>query len=280
MPELLFERTTLSAIITIGIIIVFLIVFYFTLSRIENRIISRIKTKRQLHNAKIFFKTTKYTLLLLSILGFALFYAGSWTGLGIGFGLLSAALGFALQKPITGIAAWLMVIINRPFTIGDRILIGDVRGDVADIRITHIYLYEVGGLVPGEENTNRVILIPNSMLFDLNVINYTKSSEYVLDEVGFIVTFKSDLEKAKNVALRGAHTITGDIIERTQHEPYIRTFFTPTGIKIHIRYMSPATRLHEMSSKMTEYIVRHVQEEPNVELAYPHTKVLFEKGAL
>ncbi len=38
-----------------------------------------------------------------------------------------------------------MVIIKRPFEIGDRIIIGDVRGDVIDLTLTHIYISEIGG---------------------------------------------------------------------------------------------------------------------------------------
>ena len=42
-------------------------------------------------------------------------------------------LGWSLQRPVTGVAAWLMVMIKRPFMIGDRIIIQGVRGDVLEI---------------------------------------------------------------------------------------------------------------------------------------------------
>ena len=58
---------------------------------------------------------------------------------------LSMVLGWSLQRPVTDIAAWLMVMIKRPFKIGDRIIIRGVRGDVLEISPTHILLGEVGG---------------------------------------------------------------------------------------------------------------------------------------
>lgn len=204
-------------------------------------------------------------------------YIGGWSGLGVWLGLFTAALGFALQKPISGIAAWLMVIVQRPFRIGDRVAIGTVRGDVAEIRLSHIYISEIGGIVPGEEKSNRIILVPNNLLFDLNIINYTKSSDYMLDEVRFTITFGSNIDKAKKIALEACRNKAKEIIDITKSEPYIRTFFTPHGMQINLRYISEATRLQEFSSSITEEIVRKIKMVKDVEIAYPHTKVVMDK---
>ncbi len=119
-----------------------------------------------------------------------LFLHASWTALGLGVGLLSVAIGWALQRPITGMAAWFMIVVKRPFEIGDRVTIGAVKGDVVDITLTHIYINEIGGLVPSEENSGRTIMIPNSVLFEQNIINYTLQNEFVLDQVVTMVTMR------------------------------------------------------------------------------------------
>src|SRR3989344_242908 len=100
----------------------------------------------------IFSRLIWYLVVGLGLIVALLSYSGSWTGLGITLGLFSAALGFALQRPITGVAAWVMLDIKRPFEIGDRIIVSGVRGDVADVTLTHIYVREIGGIVAGEEN--------------------------------------------------------------------------------------------------------------------------------
>lgn len=82
------------------------------------------KRKKQVSDIEIFSKIFKYTLLLILII-FAIFsYAGSWSSLGLIVGLLSAALGWALQKPISGVAAWILIVANRPFELGIGLLSG------------------------------------------------------------------------------------------------------------------------------------------------------------
>ena len=171
---------------TIAALVILIIVFNFILSVAKKNLLQRAKTKKQISNVQIFSKIFRYVFFLIIIL-FAIFtYSGSWTSLGLMVGLLSAALGWALQKPITGIAAWIMVVTRRPFEIGDRIIIGAVRGDVLDVTLTHVYLKEIGGTVPGEENSGRTIIVPNSILFEQNIINYTLQDEYIFVDSKFI----------------------------------------------------------------------------------------------
>src|SRR3989338_138283 len=264
-----------NAVLRISIAVVALIFLFYLLTFLEKRFTSKVKSLNQFHNLKIFFRLVNYFILLVTLVIFLFAYVGSWAGLGLGLGFFTAALGWALQKPITGIAAWLIVIAYRPFKIGDRVSIGGVSGDVADIRLTHIYLNEVGGIAAGEENSNRVIMIPNSILFDQNIINYTKSSPYVLDEVGFSVTFSSDIDIAKKIVLDSTRRITQEVIERIKQEPYIRIALTTDGVKLNVRYMSPAVRLYEMSTKVAEEIVRGINSESKVQFAYPHTELVF-----
>ena len=170
-----------------------------------------------------------------------------------------------------------MVIIKRPFEIGDRIIIGDVRGDVIDLTLTHIYIAEIGGIVKGEETSGRIIMVPNSLLFEKSIINYTQESEYVLDQVAAPVTFESDLDKVEKIFIESAKKYTRDVIKITKKQPYLRTYFQAHGILVHVRYMSPAKRIQEVSSTITREIHKRMMETKGVELAYQHTEVLFRK---
>jgi len=89
-----------------------------------------------------------FSIIFLSRLIFIfLAFSRSLTGIGVSAGLLLAALAWALQRSITGIAVWLMIIIKRPFEIGEIIIIGDIKGDVADITLTQIHIKEIGGVL-------------------------------------------------------------------------------------------------------------------------------------
>jgi len=170
-----------------------------------------------------------------------------------------------------------MVIIKRPFEIGDRIIIGNVRGDVTDISLTHIYIGEIGGIVAGEEKSGRVVMVPNSILFEQNIVNYTYSNdEFTLDQVGLTITFESNLDKAMEIVLKAAEKHRKRF-KVDKGEPYVRTFFDPHGMKVWVRYFSPAKRLEELSSEISKEIYENIMRTKNVEIAYPHRDIIIRK---
>lgn len=257
---------------------IILMLVYFTLNYLLNYIrtsmLRTAKKKRQISNIEIFTKIFRYMILFFLLITGIFSYFGSWTGLGLTMGLMSAALGWALQKPITGLAAWFMIVIKRPFEIGDRIIVGSVKGDVQDITLTHIYLNEIGGMVPSEENSGRTIMIPNAVMFEQNIINYTYQGEYVLDQVVTSVTYESNLDRAIAICLTAAKKHIAQFGDMKQ-EPYIRTAFASSSINVQVRYMAPATRLQEISSDITRDILDAVRKEQSISFAYPHTEVVF-----
>ncbi|MBW2995670.1 mechanosensitive ion channel family protein [Candidatus Woesearchaeota archaeon] len=262
---------------TIVTVIIFLILFNITLNVIKKALLRRAKTKHLKSNIRIFTRIAKYTA-FLAIAIFAVFtYAGSWTGLGLSIGLFSAALGWALQRPITGIAGWIMVIIKRPFELGDRIIIGKVRGDVVDITLTHIYVQEIGGIIGGEENSGRVVMIPNSKLFEQDIINYTFDTEHVLAQVAFTITFESNVDKAVEIAVDAARKNTRKIMKETESKPYTRLSLHPNGMEVRIRFMTPAKQFQEFQSIVTKDIFDNLAKAKDIRLSYPHNEVLFTK---
>jgi small-conductance mechanosensitive channel len=269
--------TLLRFLTAFAIGIVIFLVLYLIVKRWERKLLGMHAGKKQRHNIKVFSSISVYVFLIVIMLSVLFFVLGSFSGLGIGLGLLTASLGFALQKPISGIAAWLMVIVSRPFVIGDRIIVNGVRGDVIDIKITHIYIAEIGGIVPGEESSKRIILVPNAILFEQNVTNYTGQDDYMLDQVSFTITFESDIDAAVRSSIETTERLTQDIIKTTGQKPYSRVFFSTTGVSINIRYMSPVARLQEYSSLVTRGILQAVRQLKGVELAYPHTKVILKR---
>jgi small-conductance mechanosensitive channel len=260
--------------------IIIVLVLYFFLNWLlrltERRLLKDAKTKTEKSNIKIFFQVSRYVLILLIVIFAILSYTGSLAGIGVTAGLLSAALGWALQRPITGMAAWLMVVIKRPFEIGDRVIIGQVKGDVVDITLTHIHIGEIGGTIASEETSGRVILIPNAKLFEQDIVNYTKEDELILDQVKFTITFESDINKAQKIAKEAAEEVIKNYLEKTK-EPYTRTQFQASGIDVVIRYFIPAPKREEASSIITQKIFLKINEAEDVEFAYPHTEVLLRK---
>lgn len=203
---------------------------------------------------------------------------GQLKAVGAGFALFGGMLlGWSLQAPVSGIAAWALINVKRPFRVGDRILLPSLglNGDVMDVGLMYTALNQVGGTIGSEEAIGRHILIPNAMLFSQVVINYTaemgiKDAAHFLDEVIVRITFDSDWDAAEQMLLDAAREVTGDIIRETGQEPYIRSDFYDYGVYMRLRYMTLATDRPRITHELTKRIFRGFQRDLRVDLAIPY----------
>ena len=137
---------------------------------------------RRVHDTKTLYqwrKTITYVTAILAFLGVGSIWLQGFASVSTYLGLLSAGIAIALQDPIVNLAGWLFIIIRRPFEVGDRVQIGEHRGDVIDIRIFQFTLMEVGNWVEADQSTGRVIHIPNGKVFREAQANYSKGFEYI-----------------------------------------------------------------------------------------------------
>ncbi|MBR3660897.1 MAG: mechanosensitive ion channel [Bacilli bacterium] len=104
-------------------------------------------------------------------------------------GSIGLALGLALQGGLSNIAGGVMIMIFKPFKVGDFIDNGTNSGTVKEINIFHTVL---------STYDNKMIVIPNGNLSNSVVINYSKYPERLLD-IPISVDYKSNLENVKSV---------------------------------------------------------------------------------
>ncbi|MBU1941978.1 MAG: mechanosensitive ion channel family protein, partial [Candidatus Thermoplasmatota archaeon] len=156
IDALLREIEPYSEILQIIVVILIAFIIFSIIHRIiKGRLLRTVKTKKQRTNITVFLDMLKYLFAVVIFLIVISFYSGKLGDLGFFAGLLSVALGWALQKPISGVVAWLILVLRRPFQIGDRVIISGITGDVTNITLTHIILDEVGGTIDGEESSGR-----------------------------------------------------------------------------------------------------------------------------
>ncbi len=183
-------------------------------------------------------------------------------------------LGWSLQAPVSGFAAWALVSLKRPFRPGDRIQFPNLglTGDVKDVGIMYTMLDQVGGSIGSEEAVGRYVLVPNAMLFSQVVINYTVMQEaaYMLDEVVIRITYDSDWKKAEKILLDAATEVTKDIIEATKQKPYIRSDYYDYGVYLRLRYQTRVKDRVEIAYEINKRIFNEIQKEPSVDLAIPY----------
>jgi len=196
--------------------------------------------------------------------------AGSWVAVAPFIGML---LGWSLQAPISGLAAWALVTAKRPFRLGDRVMLPTLGliGDVQQMGMMYTVLNQVGGTVGTEEATGRHILIPNAMLFSNVVINYTpqQADPFVLDEVVVRITYDSDWQVAERILLDAAIAVTGDMIKQTGQKPYIRSDLYDYGVYLRLRYTTLAMDRPRIVHEITRKIFDEFQANPKVDFAIP-----------
>jgi len=258
-------------------IIVFLIISRIVLVSLRRRLIKKAKNKAQISDIKIFSRI--FNVVIFCVIIFVTFfsYVGSWSGLGIFAGLITAGLGFALQKPITGIAAWIMIIIKRPFKVGDRVKIGDNKGEIYDITLTHIYIDETGGMADTEDHSGRNIMIPNYKLFEIDIINYTLTHDLIMGEVSLLVSFDSNISKTLTIVKDIMNKNAGKFAEQIKKVNSVTTNFKDTGVVVKLLFYAPVYTIQELKSKIVLEIYNSLKNEKDINFAGADGKGIFKR---
>jgi len=200
-------------------------------------------------------------------------------------GLISAGLAIALQDIIKSIAGWVFILWRKPFSVGDRIQVGNHAGDVIDIRIFQFSLMEIGNWVDAEQSTGRVIHIPNSAVWSETVANYSGGFEYIWNEIPILVTFESNWVKAKNIILeiteKHAVQVGGEAEKRIKEAskrymifystltPTVYTSVRNSGILLTIRYLIEPRKRRATEQLIWEDVLRSFAECDDIDFAYP-----------
>ncbi len=134
------------------------------------------------------------------------------TRLSTAIGLVTAGLAFALQKVVSSIAGYFVILRGRNFTIGDRISMGGVRGDVIGLGFIQTTIMEMGQppavqtsdpaiWVKSRQFTGRIVTVANSKIFDEPVFNYTRDFPFIWEEIAIPITYEADRKKAEGIML-------------------------------------------------------------------------------
>jgi len=209
-------------------------------------------------------------------------------------GLLSAGIAVALRDPIVNLFGWVYISWRRPFSVGDRITVDGLTGDVVDIGAFSFALLEVGGWVGADQSTGRIAHLPNGKVFSSPVINYTQGFDYIWHEIPITVTFESNWRKAKEVLLSIAHRHADRVSEEaaswirrasrrflityTALTPIVYTKIVENGVQLTIRYLTSPRKRRDTEQAIAEDILESFAKLPDVDFAYPTWRVFDQKA--
>jgi small-conductance mechanosensitive channel len=243
---------------------------------------------RQTDDVKARYKWKKvltYILAVIVLLLLAQVWFEGFEDMGTYIGLLSAGIAIALKDLVTNVAAWMFIIIRRPFTVGDRIEMGSVKGDVIDIRIFQFTLLEIGNWVDADQSTGRIIHVPNGKIFTDYQANYTTGFQFIWNEIPILLTFESDWEKAKDILRRIAKKHTEHLTRAAEEKikqaarqfmifyshltPTVYTSVRDSGVLLTIRYICDARNRRGTEQLLWEDILREFAQHKDIDYAYP-----------
>lgn len=136
--------------------------------------------------------------------------------LSFAIGLAGAGVAVALQDVLASIAGAFSIGFSRLYTVGDRVQIGETRGDVIDIGLLRTTLMETGDWVSKDLYNGRIVRIPNSTVLKGSVFNYSQGFQFIWDEIKVVFTNSSDCRLAKEMLLRAAKEAIGEYLAEAE----------------------------------------------------------------
>ncbi len=203
--------------------------------------------------------------------------------------IIALGLALALQKYTASFIAFFVISFTRIFEIGDRIRIGNVKGDVRHLGLIHVILEEVGEDEKlGGELTGRLLYVPNLIILDQPVLNYSKGhfeaipGDYVFDEVRIPITTDSNVEKASDILedivkkLDEPHIIEARkmfnkgfprFLEEATSNPRVLVHVEPQRIWIKGKFVAPVKGRNDLRSDILLHFLREADGSSGIKLA-------------
>jgi len=236
-------------------------------------------------------RSSQYVTGMISFLVIISIWVNEFRSIATVIGLLTAGLTIALKDPVVNVAGWIFLLIRRPFSIGDRIEIGNMKGDVIDIRMFQFTINEIGNWVDSDQSTGRIIHIPNGKIFTEAQMNYTQGFSHIWNEIGVLVTFESNWKKAKKileeiVVKHSAHLTQAAektlrdasrkyLIMYTTLTPIVYTSVKDSGVMLTMRYLITPRRRRNSEEAIWEEVLNSFEECKDIDFAYPTQRIYY-----
>jgi small-conductance mechanosensitive channel len=228
---------------------------------------------------------TGFCMFVVVLLGFV----SDFSSLATYAGLITAGIAVALQTVILSVAAYFFLVGRYGVRVGDRVTVvfngaNSVTGDVVDIGLVRFYLTELAGSGIELKPTGRIIVFPNSVLFQTSPLyKQFPGTEYMWREIGLPLHKDTDVQLAEKELLAAVNSIYAGyrpLLER-QHlgveqtlgmsmdvpKPYTRVRFVATGLEVAVHYPIPLRQGSALDDRMVTEVMDILRKNPSLRLA-------------
>lgn len=260
--------------ITLGSILVFLIfmTLFILLSRFVERLMSKLLTKRAYIEEGTRFtiiKVLQYGILVIGgIVSFQVI-GMDLSALAVIFGLLSVGIGFGLQNLTSNFISGLILLFERPIKVGDRIVVGDIEGDVTEINIRSTTVRSL---------QNISVIVPNSEFVSNKVINWTHLDKRIRLSIDVGVCYSSNMDDVVNSLNEVAHE-NKQVLSDPEPEVY-HVGFGDSSLNMRLWvWILSGKDYHRIRSELNFAIVRKFRER-GIEIPFPQRDLHIKSGTL
>ncbi len=189
-----------------------------------------------------------------------------------GAGVAGIAIGFAAKDTLSNIIAGVLLLIDRPFEVGDRIEVWSspsnsaTWGDVIDVglRATRI-----------QTTDNIVIVIPNNEIMKRDIINYTTITKEIRVRIPIGIAYDADVKKAKEIICKISLELEW-VMKEPSPKVVVKTFGdSAVNLEARVWIEDPRKRMDTVS-----YITDRVKEEfqkGGIEIPYPKRDIYIKR---
>lgn len=196
---------------------------------------------------------------------------------------VTAGLAIAAQRAVTAFAGYLVIMRGNTFTVGDRIKMGGVQGDVIALGFLRTRILEMGqppdvnqqeppGMwVRARQYSGRVVTVTNDKVFDEAIYNFTREFPFIWEEMSIPIPYRGDRERAEQIMLDAARQATASFVEASEkardafqrrynvemdtQEPRSYWRLTDNWVELTVRFLVPEHGVREVKDRMARHIL-------------------------
>ncbi len=263
----LFElQETPVTLLSILIFILFLVGFSF-LGGFVKRMLNRKVLPRFIKDSGLRFTLARMVQFIIIIIGVLIsfqFVGIDLTGLAVIFGFLSVGIGFGLQNITSNFISGLIVLFERPISIGDRVLVNGIEGDVQEINIRSTTVKSIN---------NISVIVPNSEFISKDVVNYSYGDPTYRLVVDVGVAYGSDLDTVLK-ALNEVAEESDSVLKHPKHDVHLRSFGDSAWDMKLLVWVGNVKEHYTVLNELNQAIVRKFRAY-DIEIPFPQRDINF-----
>lgn len=195
-----------------------------------------------------------YILLALSILSH---FGVQTTSIVAAIGSVGVAIGLALQGSLSNFAGGVIILLIKPFKVGDYVIQDSLEGTVSEIELFYTTL---------TTGDNRKIIIPNGQLADNSLINATAAETRRID-INVGISYSSDMKLAKEILLKLGENDADTIKEGEKAPMAAVSGLGDSSVDMLLRVWAPTDKYWDVKFRLTE-AVKLALDDAGIEIPY------------